>query len=299
MKTTFVPTNETYRRILSAPDAETRARVYLDELVQPWKPMMDMFSAQFGGAADDPLAGARAWHWLLPDQVEAMAAMLEKLEGAEAWQVGGDALARAAACFEPHAARLRFDAITGWLVLADPQTSNQYEDGYTGATDWTQPRFIGQFWDPKPENLARLPGLVAHEMHHLIRLSAFPFGPQTSVADYIILEGTAESLATALFGERVLGAYVRAFDPANLETAKRIIAGGLDVTGFNAVRGYIFGDDLAERSGAVPAGGMPLYGGYAVGYSVVQAFLDRTGVGIEEATFLPAREIIERSGFFE
>lgn len=297
MNTNFVPTHQYYHSILAAPDAETRAQRYQECFIQPWKPMMDMFSAQFGGGSD-PLAGARAWHWLLPDQTAEMANLLQRLEDADAWQVGSDALARAAACFEPYAARLPFDSITGWLVLADPQTSNPFEHGYTGATDWTQPRFVGQFWDPNAENLVLLPGLVAHEMHHLIRLSAFPFGPQTSVADYVVLEGTAESMATALFGERVLGFYVKAFDPDHLDTARRIIGQGLDVTGFNAIRGYIFGDELAARSGATPPGGMPPYGGYAIGYHVVQAFLKRTGATIEEATFLPAQEIVAGSGFF-
>ena len=55
---------------------------------------------------------------------------------------------------------------------------------------------------------------------------------------------------------------------------------------------------LAERSGFRPVGGMPTFGGYAVGYYVVQAFLKRTGKSIEETTFLPAEEIVQASGFF-
>lgn len=44
---------------------------------------------------------------------------------------------------------------------------------------------------------------------------------------------------------------------------------------------------------------MPTYGGYATGYHVVQASLKRGGLSIEEATFLPAKEIVSGSGFFE
>jgi uncharacterized protein YjaZ len=301
MRTEFTPTNEYYHRILEAPDAETRRQLYLDLLVQPWKPMMDMLSGMIPGSATDgppdPLAGARAWAWLLPDQVAEMAALLEKLEAADAWTTGRQALAEAAARFEPFAGQIPFDKITGWLALADPATANPLERGYTGAVDWTQPRIIGQFWDANPDNLSRLPGLVAHEMHHLIRLRAFPWGPATSVADYIIVEGTAEAFAASLYGADKVGYFITEFDPGNFETARRAIGAGLDKTGFDVIRGYIFGDALAERWGFQPAG-VPTYGGYAIGYHVVQAFLERSGRSIEETTFLPAVEIVQGSGFF-
>ncbi|MCB0032906.1 MAG: hypothetical protein KDE51_02710, partial [Anaerolineales bacterium] len=45
--------------------------------------------------------------------------------------------------------------------------------------------------------------------------------------------------------------------------------------------------------------GMPDYGGYAVGYRVVQAYLRRTGKTIQEATFVPAAEIVAESGYFD
>jgi uncharacterized protein YjaZ len=300
MKSKWMPTNEYYHRILDAPDATNRQQLYMDLFIEPWRSMMQMMAGQFGGGSDDPLAGARMWAWLLPDQTETMTMLLGKLEAADAWTVGGEALAVATARFDGYAAQILFDDATGWLMLADPARSNALERGYTGAIDWMQPRFIGQFWEPNEENLPRLPGLVAHEMHHLVRLRAFPWDMQrTSVADYIVVEGTAESFAAALFGERAVGFFITEFDEGEFETARRIIGEGLDRTGFNVIRSYIFGDALAERSGYQPLGGMPTYGGYAIGYHVVQAFLQRSGLSIEETTFLPANEIIEGSGFFD
>ena len=298
MKTNFEPTNEYYQRILEEKDAEARRELYLELLVKPWKTMMDMMG-RFGADLSDPLGGARAWSWLLPEQTEQMAAILQKLEAARAWETGRWAHIEAAACFDAYQERLPIESVTGWLALGDSARSNPYERGYSGATDWTRPWFIGQFWEPDEANLSRLPGLVAHEMHHLIRNRLFPWGPQISVADYIVVEGTAESFATALFGEDKLGLFVSEFDPADMEPARRLIGENLDTTGFDVIRGYIFGDALAERSGFRPVGGMPTLGGYAVGYHVVQAFLKRSGKSIEEATFLPAREIVETSGFFE
>jgi uncharacterized protein YjaZ len=259
-----------------------------------------MMSMMPGAAAEaDPLSGARRWAWLLPEQTVAIASALARLEAAGAWAVGTDALARAAARFAPYADRLPIDSLTGWLVLADPARSNPLERGYTGAVDWTQPRILGQFWNPNEYNLPRLPGLLAHEMHHLIRLRAFPWGPHTTVADYIVIEGTAEAFAASLFGVDTVGYFITEFDRAEFEAARRLIGQGLDRTGFDVIRSYIFGDALAERSGFAPLGGMPTYGGYAIGYHVVQAFLERTGQTIEAATFLPAREIVAASRFFD
>jgi len=298
MQTNFEPTNEYYQRILEAPDAETRMQLYLDLLVKPWKTMMDMMG-RFGADLSDPLGGARTWAWLLPEQTEQMAAMLHRLEAADAWNTGRQALTEAAARFAPYQDRIPLESLTGWLALGDPARSNPYERGYSGATDWTRPWFIGQFWEPNEANLSRLPGLVAHEMHHLIRNRVFPWGPQISVADYIVVEGTAESFATALFGEDKLGFFVSEFDPQELEPARRLIGQNLNATGFDVIRGYIFGDALAERSHFRPVGGMPTFGGYAVGYYVVQAFLKRSGKTIEETTFMPAPEIVQASGFFD
>ncbi len=298
METFFTPTNEYYQRILEAPDTAARLQLYLDLLVKPWKPMMEMID-RFGADTSDPLGGARAWGWLLPDQTEQMAEILSKLEAADAWNTGRQALAEAAARFDAYQDRIPFDSITGWLALGDPARSNPYERGYSGATDWTRPWFIGQFWEPDEANLYRLPGLVAHEMHHLIRNRVFPWGPQISVADYIVVEGTAESFATAVFGEDKLSQFISEFDPGEMETARRLIGGAIDATGFDVIRGYIFGDALAESSGFRPVGGMPTFGGYAVGYEVVQAFLKRSGKSNEEATFLPAWEIVRGSGVFD
>jgi len=69
------------------------------------------------------------------------------------------------------------------------------------------------------------------------------------------------------------------------------------VSGFDKIRAYIFGDEIAKQWGA-PALGLPYCAGYTIGYQVVQAYLQRTGQTATEATFVPWREIIEASGFF-
>jgi uncharacterized protein YjaZ len=296
MKINWIPTNDYYRELLAEADPAVRQARYLVLFVQPWQQMMAMVGRT---DSSDPLAGARGWKWLLPEQTAEMTELLEKMETADAWNVGCEALVEAAARFEPYADRIPFDAVESWLVLGDAAHTNDFDRGYTGAMDFMSPRVIGQFWEPNEYNLPRLGGLFAHEMHHLIRLKAFPWDMMnTSVADYIVLEGTAESFAGAVFGQDKIGYYIVDFDQETFERARKLIGEGLNKTGFNVIRSYIFGDELAKQNGYEPLGGMPTCGGYTIGYHVVQAYLERSGRTIEEATFVSADEIVAESGFF-
>jgi uncharacterized protein YjaZ len=304
IQTKWMPTDRYYRELLSIEDLVERTARYQELLVAPWQGMMSMLSrSSKDGTEPDSLAGPRLFRWLLPDQVEQIEVLLSELEAANAWETGADSLEQGIARFTPYANKLPLDEVTGWLILQDgKQSSNDasaFEHGYTGGIDWVNPQFACQFWNVNEDNLRRLPGLVVHEMHHLIRLRLFPWGPQTSVADYIVVEGTAEAFAASLFGEDKITYIVSEVQGEALERARQLIGSGLVQTGFDTIRGYIFGDALANEWGFSPVGGMPTYGGYAIGYHVVKAFLERTGLSVEEATFLPALEIIRESRFFD
>ena len=299
MKGNWIRTNEIYHQIIAADDLAAKQQLYREQFIAPWQAMMQMMGGMVSEDNEDEFAAARAWAWLLPQDLTAVPPALTKLEAANAWDAGEQAMTAAVKRLAPYADRIPIETITGWLMLADPARANPINRGYTGAIDFTQPQFVVQFDTPNDYNLPRLKGAVVHEMHHLVRLRLFPWDmAQTSVADYIIHEGLAESFAAALFGEDIVGYYVTDFDEAELDTAVNLIRDGLELTGFNLIRAYIFGDSLADAWG-FPKLGMPDYGGYAIGYRVVQAYLQRTGRSIEEATFRPALEIVQKSGFFD
>lgn len=299
MKYQWIPTNNYYREIVSATDMTTREQLYRDKLIAPWKPMMDMMSGSFGADSDDEFGVARRWAWLLPEHLTEIPSQLPLLEDADAWHLGEQALVKAVDRMTPFADQIpNMDTVEGWLILANPEIADPIGRGYTGAIDFMQPRFVVQYDTPNDYNIPRLSGAVVHEFNHLVRLRVFPWDmANTSVGDYIIHEGIAESFAAELFGEDVVGYYVTDIDDAGLKTAKGLIADNLDTTGFNIIRGYIFGDSLAGDWGFEKIG-MPDYGGYAIGYRVVQAYLKRTGKSATEATFVSAKEIIAESGFF-
>ncbi|MEM7114774.1 MAG: DUF2268 domain-containing putative Zn-dependent protease [Chloroflexota bacterium] len=294
MKTNWIPTDKYYEEVTTAGDENGRLQRYKERFVQPWQQMMQMV----GRGGEGELAGAEAWGWLLPEQLAGVAhPTLQTLRAANAWEIGAAALDKGAAQFAGREEQIGMDSVEGWLIAADPKRTEAVNHGYTGAIDFMAPRFVVQYNLPTDDNLRHLPGAVVHELNHLVRLRLFPWNMMTtSVSDYIIHEGMAESFAVELFGEGVLSYYVTQCSGAELEKAKSLMQAGLENTGFNVIRGYIFGDELAETWGFEKIG-MPNFGGYAVGYAVVQAYLQRMGKTATEATFVSAEKIIAESGY--
>lgn len=183
-------------------------------------------------------------------------------------------------------------------MLADPATSDPVMRGVTGAVDWFAPRFIIQVDTPTEINLKHLQGMIVHEFNHLVRLKVYPWKPaQTTVADFIVHEGVAEAFAAELFGSPSV-TFMLDLNDDDLATAKAVLSNHLHDTGFGILRAAIFGDYWAEKMN-LPRLGVPTYGGYAIGYQVVQAYLNRSGKSATEATFVSAETIVRDSGYFE
>jgi uncharacterized protein YjaZ len=291
----ILDTETTYHRLLAEKDAAARERRFIDELVTPFAGLTQMM----GGG--DGLAAFRMWQ-MSPEMFEGengayFAATLDTLAAANAWQKAAGALHQGWASFAPYAGRIPHKDITFGLMLADLRHAPGGEYGYSGfgaIPGW----IMTVYSEANAYNLARLGGATVHELHHNLRFAVFPSNPMTmTVGEYMVAEGLAESFAGELFGEGVLGFYVTDFDDSRLDETRRIIGAALDLSGFAAVRGYIFGDDIAAQMG-LPAAGVPPYAGYAIGYRVVQAYLKRCGKTVAEATFVPAAEIIAESGWF-
>ena len=54
MHTHFVRADAIYHEIISTPDMETKRQIYLDKIVQPWKPMMNMVAGLFSNINAHP-----------------------------------------------------------------------------------------------------------------------------------------------------------------------------------------------------------------------------------------------------
>lgn len=295
MNTQWMNTNDWYQQIIAEPDMAAKEQRFRDCFGTLFKAIQQS-APHIPVTTDDAIEAARAWNMLLPEHLTDTPEGLRQLQAADAWTVAADALAKGASCFEPYQDRVTVNDVTGWLLLTDPAKAEPSNRGYTG---FQFPGHIVSIFDtPNDYNIPRLPGLVVHELHHIVRLGLFPWNMQSmyGVADYVVLEGMAESFAAQLYGPDVVGYYAVDISPDDLETARRVVRDGLSASG--DIRGYIFGDHFAEQWHFEKIG-MPPFGGYAVGYQIVQAYLRRTGKTVEEATFIPSDEIVAESGYLD
>jgi uncharacterized protein YjaZ len=300
MKFNIIPTDKIYHRLLNEPDAAVRESMYRSEFVQPYEGLIQMF----GGG--DGVAMFKQWSMYGPDDFAdgkrvQIVALLQAMEAAGAWEQTVEALEDARKAVAPFADRIPLETIEFGLFLSDknatfsPNPDAPAYTGFGGIPGW----IMVVYGEATEYTLQRIKGCTVHELHHNLLGAAFPNRPMiASVGDYMIGEGLAESFAAELYGEDALGFYVTDFSDEELARAKRVIGGALNVSGFDNVRRYIFGDSIV-REGAQPAEQLPNYAGYGIGYRVVQAYMQRTGKSVAEATFVPARDIIAESGFFE
>ena len=291
------PTDKIYQDIVTATTIEEKREVFEDVLLSPFKPAIAtmMYADVDTLKATDTVSN---WGFVLPDGLSETPPALQALIDFDAWSKARDVLAQCVQQFADYQQQIDIDRIVFGLFLGKPQSANPLDRGYTGMGGIPGTIFA-VYSEPNDYNLGKYNGLVAHEFHHNIHLSLFSWNHmEITLAQWMIYEGMAESFATALYGVDMLGYYVTDFDTARLESAKRIIADNLQTCGFQRVRSYIYGDALADAFGFDKVG-LPAFAGYAIGYQVVQAYLKKTGKTVVEATFVPADEIIQVSGYFE
>ncbi len=296
MQFTIIDTQSIYQRLVDAPDDASR-EVIFGELIEPFAGLVKIFG--FGKTGMDAFAG-----WGMSpaqfggDNHAHMASIIKTLAQANAWQRAAQSLDKGWAAFSAYDDRIVLEQITFGLMLADlshfPQAGGY--SGFGGVPGW----IMTIYGEPNVENLKRIEACTVHEMHHNIwsDYTKPDFMNTTTVADYMVMEGLAESFAAELYGEDTIGPWVTGFDESRLDHTKVIFRDGLTRTGFNVIRGYIFGGEIAEIGGFEKID-VPLYAGYAIGYRVVQAYLKRTGKSVAEATFVNPQEITAESGFFD
>ncbi|MFJ7736516.1 DUF2268 domain-containing protein [Lysinibacillus sp. NPDC097287] len=191
--------------------------------------------------------------------------------------------------------KIRTDELRFGLYIADPKKL-ELQKGYCGFGGI--PGYIQITIFPNPNNIPKIPSVIAHEFHQNIRFSYFDWDHgNVTLGDYLIIEGLAESFAKELYGEKSLGPWVTSFDQEDLKYSTEVIKDMLNVKGFAEVSSYMFGDEIAKEQGYQSVGLSP-FAGYAVGYQIVQSFMKNNNVGIEKATLLTTDEIISNCGLF-
>jgi len=288
------------RDALTAPPA-SRESLLDTRVVQPLRVFWERFAAMrpqttpLSERGPSEIAGGIGLYHTGLDPTAGLAA-LDELASADALAQCLRGLEDAAAQLAPERHGVDLDAVRFALALADPAHLEPRTDMYTGV-GMIPGALLVTVW-PTPFNVPRLPAIAVHELNHNVRFRAEPWHPvTTTVGKYLVDEGVAECFAAERYGEAMLGRLTTGLTTAEIDALKPRYRDAIDVTGFGEIRGWSFGDWSAERFGHAKVG-VPDFAGYAVGYRLVRAFLERSGTSAAEATYLPWREIVDGSGFF-
>lgn len=290
------------RQALEERDPRIRAERYRDILTGTLRPFWEtvlgmMMPPPSEGQQPDPV---RLLGLYEPEgDVEEALMALSRLEREGAWAACCEAAEAASSRLRPGDRGIRLEQVLVTLALANPQTV-AHSKGYSGFGG-RPGQLIVLVW-PNDYNVPRLPAAAAHEFHHNVRLSYEPWSPDTTVGQYLVIEGLAEAFAGELCGEDKTGPWAHALTDEQHESLRPLYRDSLEITGFNEIRRYMFGDmtppGIAEAPPQPSGPAIPQSAGYSIGYRLVREYMKRTGSSAVQATYVPWRDIVEQSGYF-
>lgn len=293
--TQFIDSLSAQRAALEANSTELFCERVMQPIERFWKPFIDRFP-NLDPKADSALAAAQAMGFFSPaDDCAAGLRAIAEFEAAGTWPACVAAIERAYVALAPAEHGIAMEPLQFTLLLGSLRILREEYGAYTG---FQQPGMALVMGWPNPVGTPRLPVASAHELNHIVRFKVEPWTPGTTVGQYMIAEGLAEAFGVEILGDPALvGPYSSALTPVQAAALKPRFKEALHQTGFDLMRGYIFGDWAAEQFG-YPKQGIPDYAGYTLGYEVVRAYLARTGISAAEATYVPWQEIVARAEYF-
>lgn len=220
---------------------------------------------------------------------------LERLIEADAWGQMRRQLAKAWEYQRTVLPGIRHpERISVTLTLGNPddavfveRTLGYYGMGAVPGTIWLV------VW-PTEYNVTRIGACAVHELVHNLRTPNIDAG--FNLAEWVIHEGLAEVFTLEVCGPGSTGAWYADVTGDALDDAYAKITAAFDTgSGFAEWTPYVLGDLVAERTGARPVG-IPHMGGYAVGRSIVERYLETGGLRAGQIIARPASEILAGLG---
>jgi len=260
------------RKALEA-DSDMREQTYGELVTEPLRPFWETALAFMppGQEKADPvsLLGLYGPAGNVEEGLQAIA----QLEQAGSWAACLEALEQADRLLHPAEHGIALDRVLFKLALANPLKVSHLQ-GYTGFGG-KPGQIILLVW-PNSFNVPRLPAMAVHEFHHNVRLSYEPWSPQTTVGQYLVVEGLAEAFAAEMCGREMLGPWVDSLTETQHDAVQPLYREAMQLTGFNEIRPYMFGDPEGDIPGYTKKG-LPAFAGYAVGFRIVSAYLRGPG----------------------
>ncbi len=300
MNITTLRSDAVYRKIAAAP-ADKKDDIYRYEMMLPYKKKWDLFhiplKAEKAGGYDIIMASGMLGY-LVPQKIDSSRLHdIEKLSSQVMWDDCAKSVKTSLERFSKHGIELRIGDYIFTVLLADETSPYiSMSDGYSG--DGGIPGYITAVLTPNEFTLSRLPVALAHEANHNVRYQFIQWTAGVTLGEMLVSEGLAENFATSYFGEDKAGPWVTKTEIEwHNDYIKPIIHDGLGVQGLNELNSYLYGDEMAALQGCAPVG-LPYCAGYACGYYLIKHYLRKTGTPIEQATILPASEILAAADDF-
>lgn len=283
-----------YRKVMQAPQEE-KLELFRQEMMAPfmkkWEIQHIPFKAEQPGGFD-VIAMSNMMSYP-PEQItNELAAELDLISTDSFWNECEDAVKKSLRLFAEHGIKLRQADYLFTIWLGNPDSpALKLNEGYSG--DGGIPGYIICILAPNSYTLPRLKSALAHECNHNVRYQFIQWDHTVTLGELIVSEGLAESFATSLYGEELLGPWVAKTDAQTLNSfIKPTLKQQLQLTGFHNIAPYLYGDEIAKLHRFNPVG-MPYAAGYACGYYLIQTYLKKTGKSIAEATITPAIQILD------
>ena len=176
------------------------------------------------------------------------------------------------------------------LIGEESHPAMYLNDYYSG--DGGIPGYIFLSLIPNEDTLKRAKAAICHEVNHNVRYQYIKWDGG-SLPELIISEGLAENFVENIYGKEFLGPWVTNVDwEKEGSLIKNKIYDKLNITSMNQASAYLYGDPLTKFQGAKPVG-LSHGAGYACGYYLVKYYLEKTKIAIENASILPAHDILK------
>ncbi|EOP58013.1 MULTISPECIES: DUF2268 domain-containing protein [Bacillus cereus group] len=290
-----------YRKISQAPKEE-KVKLYRQEMLAPFMGKWEIQHVPF--KAEEPngfdVITLNNIMNISPNQItNEITPELELISADSFWSECKEAVRKSLHLFREHDVNLRVSDYLFTILLGDPNSpSLMLNEGYSG--DGGIPGYILCTLVPNEYTIPRMKAALAHECNHNVRYQFIQWDHTVTLGELIVSEGLAENFATSIFGEDLLGPWVSKTTMEMLNRhIKPVLKEQLQLTGFDKIAPYLYGDELAKLQNYMPVN-MSYAAGYACGYYLIKYYLEKTGKNIFEATITPANLILDEiKGFWD
>jgi len=299
VKITALRSDQIYETIIRAAPEE-KVELYRQEMLSPFMGKWDIQQIPFKSSEPNGFDVMMMNNLMniAPEQINSdQYGQLAAISSEQFWQDCHEAVTTSLSSFHNNGIELSVSEYLYTILLGDVNSPMlAVNEGICG--DGGIPGYIMATITPNEYTLPRIKSVLAHECNHNVRYQFIQWDHRITLGEMVVSEGLAESFATSLYGEELVGPWVAKTDMETLnQQIKPKIKDQLDVMGFDKINPYLFGDEITKMQNFNPVG-MPYAGGYACGYYLIQYYLNKTGKSITEATITPAATILAETKEF-